>query len=57
MEIKVKKHYRSSSNNEATGIQDTTLKKVIKQMRNGKNLLTDNQYYILREKELSVLSK
>jgi hypothetical protein len=26
-------------------------------MQNGKNLLTDNQYYILREKELSVLFK
>jgi hypothetical protein len=52
-EIKVKKQYRSSSNNEATAgiiIEDTTLKKFIKQMQNGKNLLTDNQYYILRKK-------
>jgi peptide methionine sulfoxide reductase MsrB len=38
-------------------LKDTTLSKIVKQMQNGKNLLTDNQYYILREKELSVLFK
>jgi peptide-methionine (R)-S-oxide reductase len=31
-------------------LQDTTLKKVIKTDAEWKNLLTDNQYYILREK-------
>jgi peptide-methionine (R)-S-oxide reductase len=50
---KSEKATRSSSNNEATTgiiIEDTTLSKIVKkQMQNG-NLLTDNQYYILREK-------
>jgi hypothetical protein len=32
-------------------LKDTTLSKIVKkQMQNGKNLLTDNQYYILRER-------
>jgi peptide-methionine (R)-S-oxide reductase len=50
---KSEKAITNSSNNEATTgiiIEDTTLSKIVKQMQNGKNLLTDNQYYILREK-------